>query len=307
MNATSLTIACCGALWVVSAGCQSGGSPDSSPPLPANGIFPVQIESGTADGLPACTSSLDGQTAFVSSPPDLYWCNAHQWIPIPCSKALSGDVAYASTSQTLWACVDGTWTQVALPQGPTGPQGPAGPQGPEGGQGPQGPPGNGFDSGLFASAQGAVCTSDDQCATGNCTDGVCCDTQCTGNCSYCAFSGHLGTCTAVPDRQDPRRACQQALGGTSVCGGACYSGQCAFPDIGTWCGLCSACDGNGRCTASPGDDSACGEIVCSGLDNACRVYQDLTSNRCEGLGLCKQWNDPATCTAFTDLHGPGCP
>jgi hypothetical protein len=62
-------------------------------------------------------------------------------VPIACNPGMSGDVAYASTSQTLVACVQGQWTQIALPQGPPGAQGsqgPAGPQGPQGTQGPQG-------------------------------------------------------------------------------------------------------------------------------------------------------------------------
>jgi hypothetical protein len=100
-------------------------------------VFSVKIESKSVQGLPACTSALDEQTAFVASPPSLYWCNGNEWVPIPCAPGLSGDLAYASTSGTLWACVGGEWTEVALPQGP---QGPAGPQGPKGDAGPPGLP-----------------------------------------------------------------------------------------------------------------------------------------------------------------------
>jgi hypothetical protein len=71
--------------------------------------------------------------------------------------------------------------------------------------------------------------------------------------------------------------------------------------VGTGCGRCAACDGTGRCLATPTDDNGCGTITCGGLDTACRSYQDLTANRCASLGTCKVANDPATCTAYTDL------
>jgi hypothetical protein len=71
--------------------------------------------------------------------------------------------------------------------------------------------------------------------------------------------------------------------------------------VGTRCGLCSACDGTGRCTEAPADDDTCGIVECSALDTTCRVYQDLTANRCAGLGTCKAPNDPATCSVYTNL------
>jgi len=56
------------------------------------------------------------------------------------------------------------------------------------------------------------------------------------------------------------------LGGPPRCAGACdTAGQCAFPDVGAACGLCSACDGTGRCTQAPADDTSCGRLSCSGL------------------------------------------
>jgi GH35 family endo-1,4-beta-xylanase len=117
----------------------------SSAPAPAGHspeTFSVDLTVQSPSALPACTSALAGNVAFVASPPSLWQCNAGQWVPIPCVDALAGAVAYASLSQTLWACVEGQWTQIALPDaGPPGPQGPAGPQGDAGPQGPQGVPG----------------------------------------------------------------------------------------------------------------------------------------------------------------------
>ena len=147
---------------------------------------------------------------------------------------------------------------------------------------------------------GIPCRVDRDCDTGACEDGICCDRKCTGNCLSCKLPGHVGVCTAVPDGQDPRKACQIAIGGSPLCGGACYGGQCAFPDVGTWCGLCMACDGDGRCTAAPDDDPKCGVIDCSRLDFPGRVYQDLIAHRCAALGACKQPNDAATCIWYTE-------
>jgi hypothetical protein len=145
-----------------------------------------------------------------------------------------------------------------------------------------------------------TCKIDRDCGNDNCVDGYCCDTKCEGHCRSCAIPGHLGTCTAVPDGKDPRRACQVSLGGHPACGGACYSGQCAFPDNGTDCGLCSICDGTGRCTKMPVDDPRCGVIGCSSLSSMCRVYQDLKSGRCESIGSCRTISN-ANCTQYTDL------
>ncbi len=154
----------------------------------------------------------------------------------------------------------------------------------------------------IAKTTATACKSDRECASGNCVDGYCCDDKCQGNCRSCALPGHEGTCTTVPDGQDPRRACQIALGGVPACWGACYSGQCAVPDLGTPCGVCAACDGNGRCTKTPPDDDRCGVIRCSGLNTPHRIYDDLRGNRCAYLGSCKTPNDTSTCTYYHDLH-----
>ena len=41
-------------------------------------------------------------------------------------------------------------------------------------------------------ANGVACTTDTGCAKGNCVDGICCDTKCTGNCQACDVPGKLG-------------------------------------------------------------------------------------------------------------------
>jgi hypothetical protein len=136
-----LGVACGGLVGGVATGCgsQDQAGQETAPAEPGNGVYTVQIQSNTVQGLPTCNSALAGETAFVSSPPSLYSCIANNWFPIPCATLLSGAVAYASTTKTLWACTQGAWTQISIPQGP---QGPAGPQGDAGAQGPQGSQGS---------------------------------------------------------------------------------------------------------------------------------------------------------------------
>ncbi|HEY2744360.1 MAG TPA: DUF11 domain-containing protein, partial [Polyangia bacterium] len=67
---------------------------------------------------------------------------------------------------------------------------------------------------------GGTCGSDNSvCSTGNCVDGVCCDTTCSGTCMACNVSGHGGMCSPVPDGTDPSGEC----GAGQVCDG---SGGC---------------------------------------------------------------------------------
>jgi hypothetical protein len=113
-------------------------------------------------------------------------------------------------------------------------------------------------------ALGGTCTAADQCASGNCVDGFCCNSSCEGSCTSCAAPGHEGQCSftaGVP------AAGRTACAGTGVCGGVCDGTQaaCTLPRSGTSCrpAFCSdgiaeaeaTCDGKGTC--SPGTDSAC--------------------------------------------------
>jgi uncharacterized protein YjbI with pentapeptide repeats len=127
-----------GAMATAAMGC-SGNTQAPSPAARSRAVYSVQIEALTSSGLPACTSALLGNVAYVSSPPGLWKCAAPgRWLPIPCNALLIGAVAYASATQTLLSCESGGWTQIPLPPGPPGPQGDAGPQGPQGPQGEAG-------------------------------------------------------------------------------------------------------------------------------------------------------------------------
>ncbi len=77
-------------------------------------------------------------------------------------------------------------------------------------------------------------------------------------------------------------------------------GTCLKYPAGTSVGLCAECDGNGSETM-PADDPSCGTVDCGGwytktgtrgptATEYCYGHQDITSNRCEGLGDCKDSN-----------------
>ena len=96
-------------------------------------------------------------------------------------------------------------------------------------------------------ALGVACAANgpaDQCQSGNCVDGVCCESACTGTCAACNFARtgvRNGQCAAVTANLDP-------------------DNECAAQDPAT-CGNAGVCNGNGACKKHP-DGTACGSTCC---------------------------------------------
>jgi hypothetical protein len=63
---------------------------------------------------------------------------------------------------------------------------------------------------------GKKCLAASDCTSGSCVDGVCCNTACNGLCQRCNAAGSVGTCSFIPDGQDPDNECP----GNNVCNGA---------------------------------------------------------------------------------------
>jgi hypothetical protein len=133
---------------------------------------------------------------------------------------------------------------------------------------------------------GAPCPSGEACASGHCSDGVCCNSACREACVACDHAGNAGTCLPLADGESPRAGhavCPASA--ASSCGpdGRCdWKGACRSWPAGTVCkdALCetssnlytppAACDGKGACVASA--PLACAPYRCAG--NACRTFCD---------------------------------
>jgi hypothetical protein len=120
----------------------------------------------------------------------------------------------------------------------------------------------------------AACTLNAQCASGFCSDGVCCSTACRDICHACNLAGTVGTCMAAKEKTDPREECP--VEATQTCGndgsGCNGRGACIKHAAGARCGFASCsgfvlnapavCDGLGACRPGPASD--CGNFVCNG-------------------------------------------
>jgi hypothetical protein len=108
---------------------------------------------------------------------------------------------------------------------------------------------------------GAPCASGDECGSGHCADGVCCDQACDGSCGVCNAAPHVGTCTPVK--------------------GAPAAGHpaCTGKGVGTPCG--PRCDGAGidGCSFAPATVTACSA-------NACADGTETHASVCDGAGGC---------------------
>jgi len=161
-------------------------------------------------------------------------------------------------------------------------------------------------------ALGNACSADNECQSGACADGVCCNTACDGLCEACDIQGVVGTCTPISDGYDPEDECA----GTGLCGGVCDgAGGCRFTPSTTTCDTCTRCSGDGFCnnyaTAGTDPDNSCGNCqVCNG-GNACEMVADGQDplgdcatepqsgcgqdGSCDGAGSCRLYAAGTVC------------
>ncbi len=177
--------------------------------------------------------------------------------------------------------------------GSIGTDGGAGTGGTAGGGGTAGTAGSaGSDGGPTLDDNGATCSDGSTCKTGNCIDGVCCDTKCDGTCEACNVSGNKGTCTPYKSGTDPEKECLGGASASATCAGTCDGkSACAFPDATTSCGnpMCAAgkqttygCGGDGTCS-SPKQKS-CGNYTCG--STACRT-SCTSDTQCASTAWCQ--------------------
>ncbi len=151
---------------------------------------------------------------------------------------------------------------------------------------------------------GSACDVDLDCASGSCSDGVCCSQDCDGSCQVCDLPGQEGTCQTLPDQTpcpDPN-----ACNGQEVClNGSCELTeplQCADEVACTK----DLCDPNTGCVFQPSalacfDDNECTQEQCD-AELGC-LYNDLPDGSPCGLkGQCQA----GLCVEKTGGSGCGC-
>lgn len=125
---------------------------------------------------------------------------------------------------------------------------------------------------------GNYCATDSACASGFCSDGVCCESRCGGTCEKCNQTSRFGRCDPIAANVDPDAECSTMSASTCQRTGQCSgSRSCALYPSGTICNaaVCSGgnsypadtCNGSGTCVDS--GMVACNFIGCNPADGLC--------------------------------------
>jgi len=109
---------------------------------------------------------------------------------------------------------------------------------------------------LYDASFALGCTSNSQCTTGFCVNGVCCDTACNSGCGACNLTGKLGICSAVASGT----VCRAALGAcdaAETCSGSSLS--CPTDRLAAAGTVCAAASGNQGAETCSGVSLVCPE------------------------------------------------
>jgi hypothetical protein len=166
--------------------------------------------------------------------------------------------------------------------------------------------------------RGAVCNANADCASGFCTDHVCCNIACTGACLSCAQVGRMGTCWPIDaGNADPRGICVDQ--GSGSCGhtGACDGlGSCASYPAETVCVAASCtgdrlntagtCDGVGTCRPSGVSNCAPYRCTAGACNDHCTVDADCTTGIACVAGSCGPKQNGQACTRSAECASNFC-
>ncbi|HJX63860.1 MAG TPA: kelch repeat-containing protein, partial [Polyangia bacterium] len=133
------------------------------------------------------------------------------------------------------------------------------------------------------------------CASGNCVDGVCCESaSCSGPCKSCNVPGKAGTCVlAAPGTQvagscsgdqacDGSGSCKAANGAACASAAACASGFCTDGSCCT-----TACTGTCVSCKLAGKVGTCSPIpIGTDPENECGKGTPPCQSTCDGVGAC---------------------
>jgi hypothetical protein len=141
---------------------------------------------------------------------------------------------------------------------------------------------------------GKPCTDGTLCSSGNCVDGICCNSACTGPCQGCSVvDGGAGICGAKPSGFSGNPACTPYVcQGLAGCPTDCSNdSQCVSTHFCSQ-GVClerksqgSACDAGNSCASNNCSDGVCCNSKCSG-----------------GCDVCDAPGAEGTCTLLPELH-----
>jgi len=176
---------------------------------------------------------------------------------------------------------------------------------------------------------GAACASDDDCLSGYCTDGFCCNTRCGGgdptDCQVCAAGeGAVADGICTPRAGGTVNLCRSAAG---VCDVAEYcdgvNGECPADSYATDSTVCRAasdvCDAAEYCT---GASVSCPVDVAKPATEVCRAKTDLCDavEYCNGVSkvcpadgvasastVCREVADECDVTDYCDGMNKECP
>jgi hypothetical protein len=156
---------------------------------------------------------------------------------------------------------------------------------------------------------GTTCGAGDECNSGQCVDGVCCESSCAGTCESCNLPGSVGKCAAIAAGQDPAKECKRldpivedagadpgdgGDGGDDAAASAdAGSGGLNVPDgglVGEEGPCAPSCNGQRAC-GYPAAETTCGTTFCNDTKQAGRLA-------CDGRGNCAAITLD-TCQAYT--------
>lgn len=155
-------------------------------------------------------------------------------------------------------------------------------------------------SDLVLDGLGKHCEVGEECKSGHCVDGVCCESACDGTCEACSAAakghGENGQCEPVEEGLDPHDSCSPQAAATCGRDGACDGeGQCRLHALGTPCAggepVCKdavtvvhppVCDGQGTCAPN---EQHCGVFFCVGGE--CAPCTD--HGQCQPGEFCDHW------------------
>ncbi len=147
-----------------------------------------------------------------------------------------------------------------------------------------------------------TCSVNNDCASGYCVDGVCCNSACTGTCVACSAgkkgSGPDGTCGSIGSGLDPDNECTVQGAPGCATGGACNgSGACqVYPPSGTVC-LAASCVGAILQKAD----------TCNGVGSCVdQGVQDCSPFACSGGACLSTCSSDAQCAPAAYCNAPSC-